>query len=164
MAAPEEAPEGHPSHERQRGSALSVLPLIAAVVAGLALIGVMLAMMAWWGGGNMGGMGMMQQGRSGADQTPVVSDAQQVTVEMRDFEFSPAKLTVDAGTELTWVNRGSVPHNAIAGDGAFDSGTMSGGDSWSVVLDEPGAYPYVCTFHPGMDATLTVQSRLTPEA
>lgn len=102
-------------------------------------------------------MSMMRRGSAGADQTPVVTDQAQVTVEMRGFEFFPAKLTVNAGTELTWVNRDNVPHNAIADGSAFDSGTMNGGESWSVVLDEAGTYRYVCTFHPGMEATLTVR-------
>jgi plastocyanin len=143
-----------PSPQEQRGTALPVLPLIAAVGLGLAFMGVMLAMMAWWGGDHMS---MMRRGSSGADQTPVVSDAEQIRVEMSDFEFFPAKLTVNVGTEVTWVNRDSVPHNAVAGDAAFDTGTLNGGDSWSAVLDQPGTYAYVCTFHPGMEATLTVR-------
>ncbi len=102
-------------------------------------------------------MSMMRRGSAGADQTPVVSDQTQVIVEMRGFEFFPAKLTVNAGTEVTWVNRDSVPHNAIADAGAFDTGTLNGGERGSVVLDGPGTYRYVCTFHPGMEATLTVR-------
>lgn len=117
-------------------------------------MGVMLGAMAWWGGDHMG---MMRRGSAGADQTPVVSGAEQVTVEMSDYEFFPAKLTVNVGTEITWLNRDGVVHNVVAGDDAFDSGTLNGGDSWSVVLDQPGTYSYVCTFHPGMEATLTVR-------
>lgn len=144
-------PNNRPSRQQQYGTALPVLPPIAAVGLGLALVGVMLTMAACMGGGHMG---MMRSGSSGADQAPVVSDAEQVTVEMRDYEFFPAKLTVNEGTEVTWVNRDSALHNAVADD--FDSGKLSGGDSWSVVLDQPGTYSYVCTYHPGMEATLTV--------
>jgi plastocyanin len=54
------------------------------------------------------------------------------------------------------VNRDSVPHNAVAE--AFDTGNLNGGDGTSIVLDRPGTYAYVCTYHPGMEATLTVQS------
>ncbi len=143
-----------PSRQQQRGTALPVLPLIAAVGLGLAFMGVMLTMMACMGGDHMG---MMRRGSAGADQTPVVSDEERVTVEMRDFEFFPAKLTVNVGTEITWINRDGVVHHAVAGDDAFDSGTLNGGDGWSVVLDQPGTYSYVCTFHPGMEATLTVR-------
>ena len=141
----------HPSCEQQRGSAVPVLPPIAAVGLGLAFMAVMLTMTGCMGGDHMG---MMRSGSSGADQTPVISDEERVTVEMRDYEFFPAKPTLNAGTEVTWVNRDSAPHNAVAD--VFDSGTLKGGDSWSVVLDQPGTYSYVCTFHPGMEATLTV--------
>src|SRR3990170_3819448 len=142
-----------PQGEHERGDVSVALPIAAAVAISLALIGAMVGM-AGWGGGHMG---MMRQGSSGADQTPVASEAEQVTVEMRDFQFFPAKLTVNAGTEVSWVNRDSVPHNAIGEGGAFDTGTVDGGGSVSVVIDRSGSYPYVCTFHPGMEATLTVR-------
>ncbi len=147
-------PNDRSPHEPQRGTALPVLPLIAAVALGLAFIGAMVAMMAWWGGDHMG---MMRRGSAGADQTPVASDAKQVTVEMQDFEFFPAKLTVNAGTEITWLNRDGAPHNAVAGDGSFDTGGLNQDESASVVLDQPGTHSYVCTYHPGMEATVTAR-------
>ena len=148
-------PDNHSQDRTQRGSAMAALPLVAAVLLGLAFMGVMLGMMSWWGGGDH--MGMMGRGSSGADQTPVVSGAEQVTVEIKDYEFFPARLTVDAGTDVTWVNRDNVPHNAVADDGAFDTGRLDKDDSGSVTLEEPGAYPYKCTYHPDMTATVTVR-------
>ncbi len=124
------------------------------VLLSLAVIGVMLVGMSWWSGD---GMGMMGRGSGVADQTPVVTDANQVAVEMRDFEFFPAQLTVDVGTEVTWVNRGNVPHNAVAEDGTFDTGLQQRDTTWSTVLDRPGTYFYVCTFHPFMEGTVTVR-------
>jgi plastocyanin len=118
-------------------------------------MGLMLGMMAWWGGGDH--MGMMGRGSSGADQTPVVSSADKVTVEIRDYEFFPARLTVDAGTEVIWANRDDVPHNAVAGDGAFDTARLDKDDSGSVTLEEPGVHDYKCTYHPDMTATVTVR-------
>ncbi len=76
---------------------------------------------------------------------------------MRGYEFFSSKLTVNVGTEVTWVNRDGVPHNAVDGGGAFDTGIVDGGGSASIVMDTLGSYPYVCTFHPGMEATLTVR-------
>src|SRR3970282_2983756 len=113
-------PDSRSQDRTQRGSALAALPLIAAVAFGLAFMGLMLGMMAWWGGGDH--MGMMGRGSSGADQTPVVSSADLITVEIKDYEFFPAKLTVDAGHEVTWTNRDDVPHNAVDDGGAFDTG------------------------------------------
>ena len=134
---------------------MAALPLVAAVAFGLAFMGLMLGMMAWWGGGDH--MGMMGRGSGGADQTPVVSSEKQVTVEIKDYEFFPAKLSVDAGTEVTWINRDDVPHNAVDDGGAFDTGRLDKNDSGAVTLDEPGTYPYKCTFHPDMTATVTVR-------
>ena len=148
-------PDNHSQDRTQRGTAMAALPLVAAVLLGLAFMGVMLGMMSWWGGGDH--MGMMGRGSSGADQTPVVSGAQQVTVEIKDYEFFPAKLTVDAGTEVTWVNRDDVPHNAVADDGAFDTDRLDKDDSATVTLEEPGAHPYKGTYHPDMTATVTVR-------
>ena len=148
-------PDNHSQDRTQRGTAMAALPLVAAVLLGLAFMGAMLGMMSWWGGGDH--MGMMRRGSSGADQTPVVSAAKQVTVEMKDYEFFPAKLTVDAGTEVTWVNYDTVPHNAVADGGAFDTGRLDKDGRGSVTLAEPGTYPYKCTYHPAMTATVTVR-------
>ena len=148
-------PDNHSQDRTQRGTAMVALPLVAAVLLGLAFMGVMLGMMSWWGGGDH--MGMMGRGSSGADQTPVVSSAEQVTVEIKDYEFFPAKLTVDAGTEVTWVNYDTVPHNAVADEGAFETDRLDKDGSGSVTLDEPGTHAYKCTYHPDMTATITVR-------
>ena len=134
---------------------MAAFPLVVAVLFGLASMGLMLGMMAWWGGGDH--MGMMRRGSSGADQTPVVSNRPQVTVEMRNYEFFPAKLTVDAGTKITWVNRDNVPHNAVADDGAFETDRLDKDGSGSVTMKEVGTHAYKCTFHPAMTGTITVR-------
>ena len=148
-------PDSHSQDRTQRGSAMAALPLIAAVAFGIAFMGLMLGMMAWWGGGDH--MGMMRRGSSGAEQTPVVSAAERVTIEIRNYEYFPAKLTVDAGTEVTWVNYDTVPHNAVADDGAFETDRLDKDDSGSVVMYEAGTHAYKCTFHPAMTATITVR-------
>jgi len=139
----------------QRGAAMAAVPLIAAVAFGLGFMGLMLGAMAWWGGGDH--MGMMRRGSSGSDQTPVVSAADRVTIEIRNYEFFPAKLTVDAGTEVTWVNYDTVPHNAVADDGVFETDLLNKDDSGSVVMDAPGTHSYKCTLHPAMTATVSVR-------
>jgi plastocyanin len=148
-------PDIHSQKRTQRGAAMAAVPLIAAVAFGLGFMGLMLGMMAWWGGGDH--MGMMRRGSSGAEQTPVVSAAERVTVEIKDYEFFPAKLTVDAGTEVTWVNYDTVPHNAVADDGVFETDLLNKDDSGSVVMDGVGTHAYKCTFHPAMTATITVR-------
>ena len=80
------------------------------------------------------------------------------TVSIGDFFFSPASVTVQPGTTVTWVNNGQAPHTVTATDpaGAFDSGTLQPGESFSFTFKQPGTYAYHCTIHPFMKGTVTV--------
>ncbi len=83
------------------------------------------------------------------------SDGTSVTI--KDFAFTPATLTVPAGTTVTWTNDDAVPHTATASDGSFDSGNLNPGQSYSFTFSTPGSYPYVCQYHAGMTGTIVVQ-------
>jgi plastocyanin len=102
----------------------------------------------------------MHGGGGGAPQTPVLSDASEVNVEIADFDFSPRELTVQAGAAVTWANRDSAPHDATDEAGAWGTGTLKQGESATIVFDSPGEYEYLCTIHPNMKATLTVEAAL----
>jgi plastocyanin len=102
----------------------------------------------------------MHRGGDGAPQTPVLSDASQVNVEIADFDFSPRVLTVQSGVAITWANRDSAPHDATDEAGAWGTGTLKQGESATIVFDFPGEYEYLCTIHPDMKGTLTVESAL----
>jgi len=79
------------------------------------------------------------------------------TVEIVDFTFVPAEITVAAGTTVEWVNREkAVPHTTTSVDGVWDSGTLQPGDTFRFTFDEPGTYPYLCTIHPYMKGTVVV--------
>jgi plastocyanin len=85
---------------------------------------------------------------------PPPADA--TVVEIVDFSFSPASLTIAAGTTVAWTNADTVPHTATAEDDSFDSGILDPGASFSFTFDEPGTYVYRCALHPAMEATITV--------
>lgn len=91
-----------------------------------------------------------------APQTPVRSADEAVTVEIRNYDFFPRDLTVSVGTEVTWTNRDSVPHDATSGD-AWGTGLLKENESASLSFSEPGSYDYICTVHPDMTGTLTVE-------
>lgn len=101
-------------------------------------------------------MGMMG-GRSTASQTPVVSEEQAVSVEIRDYAYSPNDLTVRPGTKVTWTNRDAAPHDATADDKSWKTDILADGDVGSMTLDTPGTYQYHCSIHPYMKGTITVQ-------
>lgn len=77
------------------------------------------------------------------------------TVEIVNFIFEPGKLTVPAGTTITWTQQDSSLHTVDFEDGE-KSDDMDKGDSYSRTFDEPGEYPYICFYHPRMTGTVTV--------
>ncbi|HIF12803.1 MAG TPA: amidase [Dehalococcoidia bacterium] len=76
--------------------------------------------------------------------------------------FALSDITIAAGTTITWTNQDSAPHTVTSGSqgaltGEFDSGGFSIGESYQRSFNTPGAFPYFCTIHPFMQATVTVQ-------
>jgi plastocyanin len=90
--------------------------------------------------------------------TPAPADAPQaVEVFIDNFSFSPATLTVKAGTPITWTNRDDIPHIVVAEDKSFKSKVLDTGEKFTFTPTKRGTYPYYCSVHPKMVATLVVQ-------
>jgi plastocyanin len=94
--------------------------------------------------------------------TPAPSGGSTVTIpvgarNLTTTAYSPNPLTVAVGTAVTFVNNDTIAHTATANNGAFDTGNLAAGSSKSVTMGTAGSFPYHCTVHPGMVATLTVQ-------
>jgi plastocyanin len=81
------------------------------------------------------------------------------TVLMSGMAFSPATITVSAGTTVTWKNNDGYAHTATSDTGVWDSGNIVGGASASYKFTTAGTYPYNCTYHVamGMKGTVIVQ-------
>ncbi len=77
-------------------------------------------------------------------------------VYIRDFYFSPANITVEPGTTVTWVNRGRDPHTVTSFDGQFDSGVLMPGDRYKVKFIGHGRLGYYCAIHPSMRGSVGV--------
>jgi plastocyanin len=84
-----------------------------------------------------------------------------VTVEIREFRFAPATVTVHEGDTVEWKNDDSVPHTATENvedkTPAFDSGNIQTAASWRYVAQKKGTYNYICTLHPNMHGKLIVE-------
>jgi plastocyanin len=89
--------------------------------------------------------------------SPAASQARVHTIAISGFKFLPDTLTVKTGESVEWKNEDSVVHTATAEDKTFDSGNIAPGKSWTFVPSKPGTYHYICTVHPNMKGTLTVQ-------
>jgi len=72
--------------------------------------------------------------------------------------YEPDNITVVIGVNNTviWTNNDNEPHTVTASDGSFDSGNMNPGDTFTYTFTKPGAYTYICTYHPWMRGYVTV--------
>lgn len=84
------------------------------------------------------------------------------SVAITDGAFGTATLTVSVGDTVTWTNTDDSPHTVTADGGAFDSGNLDEGLSFSFTFTEPGTYTYVCNYHDEMRATIVVEAASAP--
>jgi quinohemoprotein ethanol dehydrogenase len=85
---------------------------------------------------------------------PVVK-ADKISAE--DYRFNPARITIAAGTKVTFTNTGSQPHNASSADGGgWDTGLLAKGETATVTFNKPGTYAFNCTPHPSMIGQIVV--------
>ncbi len=88
---------------------------------------------------------------------PSVAQQNVVPVTIDNFVFEPARLTVKAGTTVTWLNRDDIPHTVAAKDRLFKSKVMDTDESYSFTFSTPGEYAYFCSLHPHMTGTIVVE-------
>ncbi|MCH7745300.1 MAG: hypothetical protein IIC84_04420 [Chloroflexi bacterium] len=100
-----------------------------------------------------------------ATSTPLASTSSEDESSLKSeiFDFALEDLTIQVGTTVTWVNLDTAPHTATAGvspdlSGEWDSGSLGKGKESSFTFNKVGAFPYFCTIHPFMTATITVVS------
>ena len=102
-------------------------------------------------------------GTAGTSAAPATAApaAAKAAVTIKGFAFSPATLTVDKGTVVTWTNNDSTTHTITSGanrtkDGTFDQ-QVSGGNEASVTFSTAGTFDYFCQIHSSMKATVVVK-------
>jgi amicyanin len=78
-------------------------------------------------------------------------------VKIDNFTFSPPKLTIKAGTAVTWTNEDDIPHTVASATKAFKSKALDTDDSYSFTFATPGTYDYFCSLHPHMTGTIVVE-------
>lgn len=94
---------------------------------------------------------------TGTSSPSVATTSKNVAIEIRNFAYSPANITVQKGTKITWTNRDTAPHTVTSVTGTvLDSPTLSTGQSFSYTFNATGTFNYYCTIHPNMKASVTV--------
>jgi plastocyanin len=91
---------------------------------------------------------------------PAVADeplgGERVRVRIVDNRFRPRDITIERGTRVRWVNRGSNPHTTTSNTGLWDSGTLSSGERFTRRFGRRGTFRYHCEIHPSMTARIVV--------
>lgn len=148
-------------------------PLVGGILVALAIVGlIILGAMTLAGRGT--GDEVMRESSSGlsdmkgsgsspsGNDTPVSStDVQEgrVAIDIDNFKFMPAQITVKKGTTVTWTNRDTARHDVTPvenSDGAPRSELMGQNESYSHTFDTIGTFAYYCSPHPYMKASVTV--------
>jgi plastocyanin len=84
-------------------------------------------------------------------------DAEDPTVKIDNFSFAPQRVTVKAGTTVTWTNEDSIPHSVASATKAFKSKPLDTHDKFSFKFATAGVYEYFCSLHPHMTGTVVVE-------
>ena len=105
-------------------------------------------------------------GNSPSSITPAATPTEvpgTMTVNIQNFAFVPASITVQKGTTVTWVNLDTSTHQirndiqgSLAQGALFSSDSLLKDARYSFKFDIPGTYPYYCTIHPSMKGTVIV--------
>ncbi len=82
---------------------------------------------------------------------PATGEAEAATktyrIDIKNYSFGTEPLTVEAGATIIFTNYDEMEHNAVANDGTFETPLLAKGESYSITIDKPGTYDYVCTPH-----------------
>jgi amicyanin len=79
-------------------------------------------------------------------------------VDIDQFTFLPQRITVKAGTTVTWINEDDVPHTVASSSKAFKSKALDTADKFSFTFTTPGTYDYFCSLHPHMTGAVVVEA------
>jgi plastocyanin len=103
------------------------------------------------GGGRGGDYGYGGEGGGGSG-----GKAGAGAVEIANFAFAPGSRSVKVGDSVKWTNQDGATHTVTADDGAFDSGNLADGKSFSFTFDQAGTFAYHCNIHQSMTGKVTV--------
>ncbi|MHB8410469.1 MAG: cupredoxin domain-containing protein [Candidatus Acidiferrales bacterium] len=122
----------------------------------LVVVGAVLAGRPVWAH-NMAGSSMPMHGKSMSANATSKIASKSYSVEIKDFAFAPATITVPVGAKITWVNKDEEPHTVVSTDNAFKSKALDTDEQFSFTFAKPGTYKYFCSVHPKMVATVVVE-------
>jgi plastocyanin len=70
--------------------------------------------------------------------------------------FNPVTITITANTTVKWTNKDGMAHTVTSDTGDFDSGNLDANATYSHTFTTTGTFPYHCSYHSLMLATVIV--------
>jgi plastocyanin len=95
---------------------------------------------------------------AGAAVMAAPAGAEDTAVKIENFTFAPQRLTIKAGTTVTWINDDDIPHTVASATKAFRSKALDTDDKFSFTFTTAGVYEYFCSLHPHMTGTIVVEA------
>ena len=71
--------------------------------------------------------------------------------------YSPSPVRLATGSVVMWLKNDNTAHTSTADGGAWNSGEIAPGRTFTRTFTTAGSFPYHCTIHPGMVGTIEVQ-------
>ncbi|HEX6361045.1 cupredoxin family copper-binding protein [Actinophytocola sp.] len=105
------------------------------------------------------GVAQAQPAAAAPAAAPSSTASSSTSVDIMNYAFSPANLTISVGDTVVWTNHDTAPHNVVVSDGPvkFTSPTLNQGDTFTYTFTVAGTYDYYCSIHPDMKASITVE-------
>jgi plastocyanin len=119
--------------------------------------------------------GVMLTGCSSSASPKTQTDTTPHAVTIQGIAFAPGKLSVAAGTKVTWTNKDNVMHTVTSGkpgkdaipgvskgtaaqsSGIFDHPLSGTGATFSFTFKKSGTYTYFCRIHSSMRGVIIVR-------
>jgi plastocyanin len=81
--------------------------------------------------------------------------AETIQINIQNFSFNPAEITVPLGSTIVWKNNDAIAHQIASA--AFNSQLLNQGDSFSQKFTTPGTFDYHCSIHSSMTGKIIVK-------
>jgi len=96
------------------------------------------------------------QNKANQNQNPNQPEiTQSIPITIQNMSFTPGAITIPAGTTVVWTNRDTVAHTVSSE--TFSSPALNTGQTFEHKFDTKGIFTYICSIHPNMKGTVTVQ-------
>ncbi|HWF84238.1 MAG TPA: cupredoxin domain-containing protein [Vicinamibacterales bacterium] len=94
--------------------------------------------------------------------SPMSPTPTSVSATIVNGAFNPNSITISAGSTVTWMNNDTATHSVVADSGAFNSGAIAPGGSYSYAFPSAGTFSYHDSANANMKGVVNVTGSSSP--